>query len=107
MGRRGEGWVGVRVGRQGCQEGVKGEGGETPAGFPPLCTGDCVASIIMATDFLRRLGRPRSDALEPGVRKPCLLLDGSDHIRSGKGRVASSAEISVRAPPDFGSPSIT
>src|SRR5258706_11296150 len=45
-------------------------------------------------------------AFEPEVRKPCLLLDGSDHLRSGKGRVASSAKISVRVR-QIGSPSIT
>ena len=41
------------------------------------------------------IGKTASYALEPEVRKPCLLLYGSDHLRSGKGRVASSADISV------------
>ena len=46
------------------------------------------------------IGKTASYALEPEVRKPCLLLYGSDHLRSGKGRVASSAEISGRAAPE-------
>src|SRR5258705_1677532 len=50
----------------------------------------------MATDLIRDWEGREVYALEPEVRKPCLLLDGSDHLRSGKGRVASSAEISVR-----------
>lgn len=54
----------------------------------------------MVTGLTRRLGRPEGGAFEPEVRKPCLLLDGSDHLRSGKGRVASSAEIGVRAGPE-------
>jgi hypothetical protein len=47
----------------------------------------------MATDLTKEIGKAREAfAFEPEVRKPCLLLDGSDHLRSGKGRVASSAD---------------
>src|SRR5690242_5959796 len=41
-----------------------------PRRFPPLCTGNCVASNNGHWSR-QRLGRPRSNA--PEVRKPCLL----------------------------------
>ena len=47
------------------------------------------------------MGRPRSAALEPEVRKPCLLLDGSDHVAPGKGewrRALKSAGGSIKFP---------
>src|SRR5258705_2503823 len=45
----------------------------------------------MVTGPLRGSGRPRSDAFEPEVRKPCLLLDGATTYAPGKGEWRRSA----------------
>src|SRR5690348_15405024 len=56
-----------------------------PRRFPPLCTGNCIASINV-TGLISRLGRREATRRKSGNLACC---NGSDHMSSGKEQVAS------------------